>query len=172
MLHSHKNNFLINLLPTVPSDWIRTIGSNGCRTQLFSVRSDSLEQIIWCERTTRHSAIQYKIHSISLRWLILTKGLPYTTWSLLTYHNATNLTKTTARLPVTHLTVARQYPCLTHTAGIGRGTVTAEGGEARLLALAVVPAGLSAARSCVRLTPRTWVITIKPSLHDKAITTR
>ena len=34
------NNFKINLLPTVPSDWLQTVGSNGCRTQFFADRSD------------------------------------------------------------------------------------------------------------------------------------
>ena len=29
------NNFQINLLPTVQSDWLQTVGSNGCRTQIF-----------------------------------------------------------------------------------------------------------------------------------------
>ena len=44
------NNLKINLLHTVRSDWLPTVGSNGCRTQFFAVRSDSREQMIWCER--------------------------------------------------------------------------------------------------------------------------
>ena len=44
-----SNNFYINLLPTVRSDWLQTVGSNGCRTQFFCslIGQSGANYLVW-----------------------------------------------------------------------------------------------------------------------------
>ena len=57
------------MLPTVRSDWVQTVGSNGCRTQFFAIQLDSREQIIWCERTRTLQKSWRKMTTLSLRYI-------------------------------------------------------------------------------------------------------
>ena len=65
----------MNLLPTVRLDWLQTVGSNGCCTHFFAVRSDSRDQIIRCERTIPQISAQNQsgYENLLLQNLLMTK---------------------------------------------------------------------------------------------------